>query len=158
MAVLGVLRAKACPSTAAEGSQQEASRREAPTAAAGLGKLPANVAAVTHQDEAASTGGDPALSRTAGPEGAERHPTDSQKCCSANARSSSASAQGGPRLVEKATLAGLPGFEAHQQRHEEQEVQKDLKWNQKRGYKATLVEKTREAFLLQMAVDTRKAG
>lgn len=109
-----------------------------------------NDASLTHQNEPLPT---PV------PESTQRHSVSTPASCSTSARGSSLAVQGGGPLIEAAAaLVCMPGVKSRQRNQKDKDAQKFLKWNRKSGGTRDLVEKTREAFLLQMAVDTRKAG
>lgn len=75
----------------------------------------------------------------------------------AHACANCSGAAGDTDAEEDVSMAGNNRDSAQQTTGDDQ-AQTTLKWAERRGGTRALVEKTREAFLLQMAIDTRKAG
>lgn len=118
-----------------------------------------NGASLTCQNAGGFREGETEALPTTLPEGTQRHSLSTVASCSTSARGSTLAAQQGASLIEAAAaLVCLPGAESQQRSLQDKDSEKAFKWNRKSGGTRALVEKTREAFLLQMAVDTRKAG
>lgn len=77
---------------------------------------------------------------------------DLSPCLTSNAAGSP------PAHQENASLVIDSSSESKKRSANPNQIRKTLNMTERRGGTRALVEKTREAFLLQMAIDTRKAG